>query len=303
MLISKESITHLANIITGASGISVVRQFDDITKLLQKHVPCEPLDNFLSSLPTTPSSADEVEKNTLYVTHMLSKLKGSSNLTKLVEQLFNSPSFFTDNSTTPPTKYSLEENLYSFNSFMAEKDEHGIVRDNYLIKKLQKRYRVYGLNDCIVDFRFIHENDEIDNYIHINDHIRKCRKKINAGDYAGAITNARSFIEQLMREISLKINVPFNQDDNLPRAFNRFLTGLKITDDSVPQDIKTIYFQVLGGFKTTIVGLAGMRNNMSDAHCIKYPPGKKDALLAVNTVKTLANFIVEHYFEKFVEVA
>ena len=39
---------------------------------------------------------------------------------------------------------------------------------------------------------------------------------------------------------------------------------------------------------------------MSDAHNISHVPTQKDAILAVNTVKTLANFIVEHYFEKYV---
>ncbi len=38
---------------------------------------------------------------------------------------------------------------------------------------------------------------------------------------------------------------------------------------------------------------------MSDAHNISHIPTQKDALLAVNTSKTLVNFIVEHYFEKF----
>ena len=62
------------------------------------------------------------------------------------------------------------------------------------------------------------------------------------------------------------------------------------------------YEQLENGFKDLISGLAILRIGMSDAHSITYIPTQKDALIAVNTAKTIANLIVKHYFEHYVNV-
>ena len=64
--------------------------------------------------------------------------------------------------------------------------------------------------------------------------------------------------------------------------------------------IKTIYSQILRGLSSSINGLSGLRNTMSDSHPLERIPSENDALLAINEAKTVANFIVRHYFEKFV---
>ena len=44
MLLSDSSITNLANIITGNSGISPEHTFEEIVKIMKKYVDCESLE-------------------------------------------------------------------------------------------------------------------------------------------------------------------------------------------------------------------------------------------------------------------
>ena len=50
MLLSASSITNLANIITGNSGISPEHTFEEIVQILHKYVSCESLEAFKESL-------------------------------------------------------------------------------------------------------------------------------------------------------------------------------------------------------------------------------------------------------------
>ena len=91
-------------------------------------------------------------------------------------------------------------------------------------------------------------------------------------------------------------------DGNLPKLYRR-VTNLLNFEDGLSEKIKTIYQQILGGLSSSINGFAGLRNTMSDAHPIERIPSENDAILAINESKTLANFIVRHYFEHYVNAA
>ncbi len=301
MLISDESINNLACIITGAQGISPIRKEADIISFLSQYVSSESFEEFFSAQDNVPD--DDLEKSTLYVESKIKAICGTGKLTKLTEAIFNSPAFFHDKHN-PENKYFLDENLTSFNTCMSWKNRFGIVRDNYTVTKAQKKYHVYGLNDCMVDYACLFKESEIGNYALINGHMKKCIKKINENDYSGAITSARTLLEQILREIELKLNPDagaYNGD--LPQLEKRVrsLVGLKNTD--LPRELQNVYPKILAGMHNCVQGISSMRNCMGDAHPIIHPPGKKDALLAINASKTVANFIVEHYFDKFVKAA
>lgn len=293
MLLSASSITNLANIITGNSGISPEHTFEEIVQILHKYVSCESLEAFKESLEL--SSIEDNEAIFKFVVSKLNKINCSSALTELIEFLCNNSLFFKDKEKTDFPRFDFDEILTSINS--------SIQGDNYEVFKAKTKYRVYGLNDSVVDFDYLFCKNKLEAYTAVKDHLNKCYLKINSGDYSGAITNARTLLEQILREIEVKLdsNAP-EYDGNLPKLYKRVMKIFKF-EENLPEKIKTIYQQILGGLSGSINGFAGLRNTMSDSHPIEHTPTQNDALLAVNESKTLANFIVRHYFEHYIDAA
>lgn len=165
-------------------------------------------------------------------------------------------------------------------------DGYEVVRDNNF-------YKVRELAGAVieVEHRF-EESDEINELV-IEEQIQKCREKIEGGDYSGAITNARSLIEAVCVKIELELD-PTNaqgNDGDLVKLFNRVRRLLKL--DPSRQDISDSLKQVLSGLSNIINGLAALRNKMSDAHGVDYKPSRHHAKLAVNSAKTLADFLFD----------
>ncbi|MEZ2354659.1 abortive infection family protein [Caballeronia sp. RCC_10] len=127
----------------------------------------------------------------------------------------------------------------------------------------------------------------------IEEQIVKCRQKIDSEDYDGAITNARSLIEHVLIAIEAELSdqAPANFDGELPKLFNRVRTLLNM--DASRKDISDSLKQVLNGLSSIVMGLAAMRNKMSDSHGKTYRPERHHAKLAVNSAKTLADFLFE----------
>jgi hypothetical protein len=117
--------------------------------------------------------------------------------------------------------------------------------------------------------------------------------KIETGDYSGAITNARSLIEAVCVKIELELDPQkaIGNDGDLVKMFNRVRKLLHL--DPSRQDISDSLKQVLIGLSSIINGLAAMRNKMSDAHGVVYKPSRHHAKLAVNSAKTLADFLFD----------
>jgi len=292
MILSSSSILSLTNIITGNSGISPEHKFEDIQDLLKRYTKCESLEEYKNSIET--HELEEYEIIQRYVISKLNKINGTSLLTKLVEQIFNNISFFQE-STNIESSYNIEENIFALNSV--------IKNDNYEIFRYKTKYRVYGLNDSLVDYQCLFCKNKLGAYTVIKDQIEKCYAKVISGDYSGAITNARTLLEQILREIECSLNPDaVEYDGNLPKLYRR-VTNLLNFEDGLSEKMKTIYQQILGGLSSSINGFAGLRNTMSDAHPIERIPSENDAILAINESKTLTNFIVRHYFEHYVNAA
>ena len=168
---------------------------------------------------------------------------------------------------------------------MVKHDKIEVIKDGLYYKA---RLLSGGLIELEVPFKKASDITEIA----IEEQIKKCREKITSGDYDGAITNARSLVETLLTSIEkdLDPNAP-EPDGDLVRAFNR-VRGLLNLDPS-RKDISDALKQVLTGLTSIIYGLATMRNKMSDAHATSYKPARHHAKLAVNSAKTLADFLFE----------
>jgi hypothetical protein len=154
-------------------------------------------------------------------------------------------------------------------------------------------YKARSLDGTLILAESIPEDLPAASAASIDAQIQKCRAKIEAGDYDGAITNARALLEHLLLAIEAELSTepPPAFDGDLGRLFNRVRSLLNL--DPGRKDISDALRQVITGLAAIIQGLATMRNKMSDSHGTTYKPARHHAKLAVNCAMTLADFLFE----------
>lgn len=165
--------------------------------------------------------------------------------------------------------------------------------DGYEVVRDGNFYKVRELSGAVIEVEHRFEESEELSELVIEEQIQKCREKVEVGDYSGAITNARSLIEAVCVKIEADLDPDNAQgnDGDLVKLFNRVRKLLNL--DPSRQDISDSLKQVLAGLSNIINGLAAMRNKMSDAHGVAYKPSRHHAKLAVNSAKTLADFLFD----------
>lgn len=165
--------------------------------------------------------------------------------------------------------------------------------DGYEVVRDGNFYKVRELAGAVIEVEHRFEESEELSELVIEEQIQKCREKVEVGDYSGAITNARSLIEAVCVKIEADLDPDNAQgnDGDLVKLFNRVRKLLNL--DPSRQDISDSLKQVLAGLSNIINGLAAMRNKMSDAHGVAYKPSRHHAKLAVNSAKTLADFLFD----------
>src|SRR5699024_3857000 len=126
-----------------------------------------------------------------YVFLQLQEMNGTAKLCDFIMCYFSNISQYT---RTP------EEAVEYLNRFFN--------RDGYCLEKIEEssEYKIYSLDDCLVNYDCLFKESERGNYILINEHNKKCIDKIKNGDYTGAITNSRSLLEQILRELQLEFS-------------------------------------------------------------------------------------------------
>lgn len=164
--------------------------------------------------------------------------------------------------------------------------------DGYEVVRDGNFYKVRELAGTIIEIEQRFEKSEELSELLIEEQIQKCKAKIEAEDYSGAITNARSLIEAVCVKIEAELDPNAKGNDgDLVKIFNRVRKLLNLEPSR--QDISDSIKQVLSGLSNIINGLATMRNKMSDAHGVTYKPSRHHAKLAVNSAKTLADFLFD----------
>ncbi|SFS76094.1 abortive infection family protein [Paenibacillus sp. 453mf] len=131
-------------------------------------------------------------------------------------------------------------------------------------------------------------------YEHIKEELRKCESKLQEKDYSGAITNARSLLEGVLKEIIFKTTGNHAEsDNNLVDLSNQVRECLNL--DPARQDIDKPLKQVITGLASTIQGLGTIRNRVGDSHSRLYEPSEHHAVLVVNASKTVCAFLFGTY--------
>ena len=126
----------------------------------------------------------------------------------------------------------------------------------------------------------------------VGQQIAKCKQKMNTSDYDGAITNARTLIEEILLSIEERLEgtrQPY--DGNLMALYKRVSKQLHL----YPDDSKTgnSFNEILRGFISIINGFAGISNSIADRHATAKHPRKHHAKIAVNSAMIIADFLLD----------
>lgn len=111
-------------------------------------------------------------------------------------------------------------------------------------------------------------------------------------DPAGAITLARTLLEDVCRWLLEQLDeTPSNQDD-LPALYRRLAKALKLAPDDHSEQV---FKQILGSCQQVVEQLGALRNKLGDAHGggpRRARPAARHAELAVNLAGSMATFLV-----------
>lgn len=134
---------------------------------------------------------------------------------------------------------------------------------------------------------------------YIRDQISKSNDRINTGDFDGAITNARTLVENICIYLLDKSGTPYDQDGDLPKLYKRVAQLLKMD----PQSHSEKFFkEILSGCFSVVNGLSNIRNELGDAHGKSatkyYRPSRRHALFAVEVAKALSEFLYSSYVDR-----
>ncbi|WP_421380816.1 abortive infection family protein (plasmid) [Paraburkholderia sp. DD10] len=168
---------------------------------------------------------------------------------------------------------------------MLHHDGFGVVLDG-------NWYRVRDLADPVVSIGTPFAQASAMGELVIEEQFGKCREKIDAGDYPGAVTQAHALVLAVLLDVEAALDpAPPPHDGDIIRLCNRVRKLLNL--DAARQDIADPLKQVLTGLSSIVAGLAGMHDRLSDARTVTCRPSRHHAKLAVNAAKALADFLFE----------
>ena len=169
-----------------------------------------------------------------------------------------------------------------------------LERDGFRIEAPNGKVSVLATGSSNVAFA-VPKHLEIASGEYILDHVEKCKSKLAAGDYSGAITNARSLCEDVLYEIEKKLDAQAGSyDGDLPKLFKRVksLLGMDAGQGKGNDSI----VQLLRGLTTIVNGLSGLSNVFADRHGGENEKSyRHHAELAVNTSNTLCSYVLASY--------
>ena len=111
-------------------------------------------------------------------------------------------------------------------------------------------------------------------------------------DPAGAITLARTLLEDVCRWLLEELGTKAADQDDLPALYRKLAKGLKLAPDDHSEQV---FRQILGSCQQVVEQLGALRNKLGDAHGggpRRARPAARHAELAVNLAGSMATFLV-----------
>lgn len=267
MKLSPYTLQHLAKMVTGDAEGWPYRKGPELVKLFNQYGF---RDVYEQGFPSRAVYAEE----------KLRLMSGKEIIKEIIKNILDPRAWL---QSTKPLK-SVDECAQQVNE-LVQHDNLEVIKDGLY-------YKVRDLSGSLIRPELPFQEASAVAEIVIEEQINKCRDKIASGDYDGAITNARSLVETLLNSIEQELdpNAPA-PDGDMIKSYHRVRTLLNL--DPGRKDVSDALKQVLSGLASIVHGLATMRNKMSDAHGTLYRPARHHAKLAVNSAKTLADFLFE----------
>jgi hypothetical protein len=116
--------------------------------------------------------------------------------------------------------------------------------------------------------------------------------KRRGDDPAGAITIARTLLEDVCKMILSQAGETYENSDDLPKLYRKVAKLMKLAPDDHTEDA---FRRILGSCQSIVETLGTLRNRLGDAHSSGPKPAKplaRHAELAVNLAGTMATFLV-----------
>jgi len=122
-----------------------------------------------------------------------------------------------------------------------------------------------------------------------------------ASDPRGAITLARTLLEDVCKWILTEADEGFKDADDLPVLYRKLAKVLKLAPDDHTEQV---FKQLLGSCQQVVELLGALRNKLGDAHSsgpMRARPMPRHAELAVNLSGTMATFLVSTWQARLAE--
>ena len=263
MEVSTRTIKAIGRIITGDEGISPRRSGPQLVDLFVEYGAN---DYYGAGFPSRWKYAED----------KLKELNGTAALGAIVCQVLDPREFLDDENLAVDEAINYVNQRLSYDGYeVAIKKGRAVIRES---------------NGKVVECAHPFEGSVDEAHRFIEEQIEKSEEKINDDDFDGAITNARSLVEAVLKGIEEELaDEPLKYDGDLPKLYRRVQRLLNIEPGRA--DLETSLKQVLSGLNSVINGLSGISNQMGDRHARRYKPSKHHAALAVNAAHTLVNFL------------
>lgn len=231
-----------------------------------------------------PSSG--APSRSFYCKTKLEKFNGTEAMARIV---VNAVSFWDDPKINPQDAAALLNKLLRRDGYQLTIEErHLFMQGNEAVT--EPYFEVQSLRAVVIDAPSLVGLSEAA----ITEQVVKARKKVENGDFAGAITNAYTLVESLLKELLTKLNVPFKDEIGDIRKLYAAVEGplnLHPAGEALESHLKAI----LQGLKSQVAGLYEVANKGSDRHKRRYSPARHHAKLAVNAAFTLCDFLLDSY--------
>jgi len=266
MQLSKKTIEAVRQVVTGDENLSPYRSGPKLVTLF-------------NSYGYQNEYAKGFPSRWIYAQQKLDDMNGTDAMSKIICDVCDPREYMdTDFEFTAAVEYINKRLFY---------DGYEVVVE----KGLAKIRSLHGA-DVAVSHPFRGSTEQSHHFI--DEQIEKSERKIKDGDYDGAITNARSLLEAVLRELESRLDEnPPKYDGDLPKLYKRVQTALNLSPGR--KDIDQSLEQVLSGLTSIVQGLSALSNRMGDRHVRTYKPSRHHALLVVNAAKSLTNFVFDTY--------
>jgi hypothetical protein len=264
---STRAIGALKQHVTGDSGLTPYRSGPALVRLFNEY----------GSDDEYPSGGGFPSRH-VYAEEKLKKLNGTPDLARLIEEIFDPLEF-------EGTDKSFHDAVEAINPFLS--------RDGWKLLLAGSKTRVVTSDGDEFEFQSPQISIDPGSAAFVADNADKCRRKMRDGDYRGAITNARSLLEDVLCgvERTLSSDTPSKYNGDLPQLLKRVRRMLKMDAElhSADKDL----FVMLNGLTSVVDGLAGFSNRAGDRHGGGMQPAKHHAALIVSSALAVAGFVSE----------